>query len=562
MDDQAAPMEGEGGADAPEAAAPAASAFRHPEAAFYEPVSAEAPAGEALEFYHFAEMDQELAWPLNEFGRPDREQRPNFRAVRDAAKGFLKGTKDLKATRDVRPLLALMIAEGGDRGPAGLAEGADLAVAVCLGMWEAVHPGKEDEDDDEMMTRMEEMRKYLSPAIIGMAVEPVTIARSQRAGELSSRTFAIASNAVKPVGDEFAPPADALRMMVLDDEEVAGEVARAHAAYCHAAERLRALQAFVDENDDLDPLEAGPVADRLQEMAGWLAPFADASGAASAPVAEAGGEAASGEAPAAPGETAAPAPRAAAPIPGPKDQDEAFALLDSVLAFYAERGRSSPVPLGLLAIRDLTERDFNAWIQSTASNGLSRAGLNLSQVDASRLSEFKGAGGGAGGGGAPADLSALDEPFGELDSAVDKLGYTAAKLPDPNAPAEEGAEAPPPVDPYTIEVLLEAVDKIKASFGALREAKEALSAGRAVDAGDGGGEAAGGDAGHSRITDRGDVKMALDAIAGYFEREEPSSPAPNYLRRLRGMVDARFADIARELMEEDGGDAKLKLETR
>ena len=58
------------------------------------------------------------------------------------------------------------------------------------------------------------------------------------------------------------------------------------------------------------------------------------------------------------------------------------------------------------------------------------------------------------------------------------------------------------------------------------------------------------------------VKASLDQLAAFFEREEPSSPAPGYLRRLRGLVDARFPEIARDLIGEDGGDAKLRLEPR
>ena len=67
---------------------------------------------------------------------------------------------------------------------------------------------------------------------------------------------------------------------------------------------------------------------------------------------------------------------------------------------------------------------------------------------------------------------------------------------------------------------------------------------------------------HSRISDRNGVKQSLDAVAAYFEREEPSSPAPAYLKRLRSLVDARFTEIARELMPEEGGEAKLRLEAK
>ena len=58
------------------------------------------------------------------------------------------------------------------------------------------------------------------------------------------------------------------------------------------------------------------------------------------------------------------------------------------------------------------------------------------------------------------------------------------------------------------------------------------------------------------ITTRDDVIRALDRICEYYERFEPSSPVPLFLRRARRLASMNFLDIVRELTPESLSKAK------
>lgn len=536
-------------ADDSVAEAPAAMTFRYDEK-YYAPLSPDAPTGAALEFYHFSEMEQEAAWPQNDFGRPDPKQRPNFRAVRDTALGFLNGTKDLKATRDIRPLLALALAEAGDKGPVGLAKALDLFITLTMEHWEAIHPGKEDEDDDEFMTRMEDMRKYMNPSVFALAVESVGIARSPRVGDLTTRTFGIAATKLSPREGEFAPNADALTALLAEEDDARASVTEAHAAYHYAIDRLRAFEAFLAEHPDVDPIDLAAVAEALEKQVVFIEPYIGGA----APT-DSIGDAAAGDTASAVTPGSAPF---SAPIGGANTLDEAMELIDDILTYYARSGRSSPVPLGLIALRDLMAGDFNTWIAQTASSGLTEAAINISAVDASRLSSFTS--GEIPAAVAPAatvelDFSDFDAAFYEAETAFSALD-NAVYAHQQTLPPEEGEENNTVLEQEVLAIRA-ALDKLYEKKGELgNQSDESDNAGESVE------NTAEGDGRHSRITDRNGVKQSLDAVAAYFEREEPSSPAPAYLKRLRSLVDARFTEIARELMPEEGGEAKLRLEAK
>lgn len=526
---------------------PADNRFRYTEK-YYAPLAPDNPAGEEIEYYHFAEMEQALVWPKNDFDRPDPEQRPNFRAIRKMALDFLDGTKELKAVKDIRALLGLVVAEAGDAGPVAFAKSLDLFVANVHAFWPDLHPQKEDEDDDEMMMRMEEMRKYFSAQVIGLAVDSVAVAKSPRVGELTTRTFGIATANLSPREGEFAPDTDAINTLMEQEPEVQEQVIEAHDAYRHAIGQLQELRTFLDDHPDIDPVDLESVSATLETLDGYLAPFAGATDAT-----EAGVE----------GDADGMASAAAdVPVIGPKTLEEAVALMDEILAFYAARGRSSPVPLGLLAVRDLTNADFNAWIQQTAASGVAEAAINISTVDASRLAQFASgepvAAAAPAAAAPPVDYSELDSAVANMTTAIGYLDMAIAQLPGAGESAD--GEAPPlSAEVDGIKGVLESIKAARSNLGTPEAAKTAETA--EIDT-TGPENTAEGDARHSRITSRNDVKASLDLIAAFFEREEPSSPAPGYLKRLRSLVDARFSDIARELMGEEGYEPKLRLEPR
>jgi type VI secretion system protein ImpA len=50
------------------------------------------------------------------------------------------------------------------------------------------------------------------------------------------------------------------------------------------------------------------------------------------------------------------------------------------------------------------------------------------------------------------------------------------------------------------------------------------------------------------IKSREDVSRAIDAICGYYEEHEPSSPIPIFMARCKRLVMMGFVDIVRELL--------------
>lgn len=62
---------------------------------------------------------------------------------------------------------------------------------------------------------------------------------------------------------------------------------------------------------------------------------------------------------------------------------------------------------------------------------------------------------------------------------------------------------------------------------------------------------------HGSITSSQQAMAALDALCGYFQRHEPSSPIPLLLMRARGLVDKSFVDIIRDLSPDSIGHIEM-----
>lgn len=92
----------------------------------------------------------------------------------------------------------------------------------------------------------------------------------------------------------------------------------------------------------------------------------------------------------------------------------------------------------------------------------------------------------------------------------------------------------------------EAIEAIRAALaphaGLEVEVPEAVSADSAADEG-----ATPRSGAPGRVESRNDVVRAIDAIADYYQRREPSSPVPVALRRVRGWVAMDFMAILRDI---------------
>ncbi len=137
------------------------------------------------------------------------------------------------------------------------------------------------------------------------------------------------------------------------------------------------------------------------------------------------------------------------------------------------------------------------------------------------------------------DLDELQADAAFIDQALDDIGKTEAVF------AEQiGAANSPDVDALVSE--LKEIKKIYAENLAARGIGVEVPEGEGGAAGAGGGGAAiSGD-----IRTRQDAIRMIDKICGYYDRQEPSSPVPILLQRVKRLISMDYMEIVRELTPE------------
>jgi type VI secretion system protein ImpA len=145
---------------------------------------------------------------------------------------------------------------------------------------------------------------------------------------------------------------------------------------------------------------------------------------------------------------------------------------------------------------------------------------------------------------AAASTEALAEVDGHVVSAA-----SALRRIDELMRASGGIEAAPDFDQ-----LLVALDRIHALLGdQLTQRSASVSS-----AADGGSDAQmGGVIGVGSIRSREDAMRALDAVASFFRRNEPSSPVPMFIERAKRLVDKDFLDVLADVVPEAVPQARL-----
>ncbi len=97
--------------------------------------------------------------------------------------------------------------------------------------------------------------------------------------------------------------------------------------------------------------------------------------------------------------------------------------------------------------------------------------------------------------------------------------------------------------------LVQAIDRALAFLGHRVESEAAPAEGAASSSGAGAtGGAVGGGGGGGEVRNREDVIATLDRLLAYYERSEPASPVPLFLRRARRLVGKSFVDVIEDLL--------------
>jgi type VI secretion system protein ImpA len=322
-----------------------------------EPVSADAPCGDDLEYTGVTELER-LAQ-----GKPEQEiggtfipaQEPDWRQVRDTAVELTRRTRDLRV---LVPLLRALVRTDGFPGLQG---GVALMRGVLERYWDCLYPPI-DPDDNDPTFRVNTLTALCDTDTMLRFVREAPVVVSRSLGRFSLRDLAIATGS-QPPPKEGEPPTLAAIEAAFQESAVEALQGTA-AAVAWAAQDLREIEALVTERlgagvaPSLEPLrgvllEAGRTLRQYLERRGVGLP--------SEPEAASAGEVA----PAATGR-----PRAAAASGEVSGRDDVIRLLDAICGYYRQQEPSSPVPVLLQRARRLVPMDFLSIVRDLAPTGL------------------------------------------------------------------------------------------------------------------------------------------------------------------------------------------------
>lgn len=522
-------------------------------------------------------------WKRNPMSRKLlRGQRPDFEALER------RSLEAFATTRHAGPLAYLMLSGLGG-GSARLARVADLGRFWLGEGWDNLHPVVEDETDS--YARMSLIQRALPGIVAKTALETAPAVMHERMGPVTLSTILVATGRAKlPVGDPDIP-LQALRDAFSDQSDGIEILEQAALAYEHTriclediakafgSREVHEAATFREKMLEQVAISCGQATVALRAVAEGIVPRSE--------------DAQVGEGVLPDIATTAPAPSANVV----KSRQQAFALMDTIVRFYAQNARSSPVPLGLIALRDLMDSDLNGWIKMTAPEGLEEAGLRLDTLDEQAL----GAVAKAPRGGAGIDLSQIKTLVSSCAQAIEKAEAEAIAEILPAENSENKAEEDPKSSTMKrmerkniLDKVLEKITKkeAKVDFTPSEQSKlKELINGLIKDGappvhltesdvkeklskafGDITAKCKEIDDGLSQIKSpqvigekeqvspevmtidtRKDVRAALRELEKFFAEDEPSSPASTYMHQLNDLVDANFSKIVNTVMVDGKG---------
>lgn len=489
------------------------------DARFYEPVSDDAPAGKVLDDYHFFALETSTKWPTDpDFGFEDPARSPPYGSIIEAAELLLDGENG-EGVRDVRPLFGLLLGQVGLAGSDGLQRALDLLHFWLREHWEDIHPGSADLT--QHVERISAISGVFNVTHILRALDGLEIVPG-----ITLHDMRVAVGEEPPPRRQEARDLNALRRSVAGNDDHQATLAATSTALGMASDHAAACDDIFKGHGIASRPALSDLAKALSERSVLVARVQE-EGAETVEVEKA---AASGS----PTDDAVDAPSAVA-TSGPqrvgedalRSRDEALAVMDGIIRYYAENAPSSPLALGVLKLRTLSDLDFNAWIKETASSGPAKVALYLSTLEENSLSGYAGVNG--------TETAAADERSAwttDMRTAMEGFRETLNEQSDAvDMPAENR------------DALTAALDRMMAIVPDVQGEGEAVPT-------------------QFMIEDREGVKRAMERVGKFFEAEEPSSPVPAYLRRLRGLINAKFPDIVKDLVNEDGDVRIMLLETK
>ncbi|HZS84160.1 MAG TPA: type VI secretion system protein TssA [Stellaceae bacterium] len=334
-------------------------------AALLEPISADSPSGEAIEYdAQYIELETAAR------GKPEQElgdtivaaEEPDWREVERIALELCARSKDLRvAVYLTRAALKLA-------GLEGLKDGLELIHGYLARYWDSVHPQLDPEDDNDPSARINIIASLCDGEAMLRPLRACPLTQSRQFGRVSYRDFAIASGLMplpppkKGQEEERLPDSATIEAAFADSPvEV---LAAAQEAAAGAIEAVGAIEAALGSalgaasGPDLEPLRV-----LLRDIKGLLDQQLAKRGVGE-------GEAAEGE------DATAAQPGAAAPGGGGggggviRGRADVTLLLDKICRYYADHEPSSPVPLLLERAKRLATMNFIDILRDMTPDGV------------------------------------------------------------------------------------------------------------------------------------------------------------------------------------------------
>lgn len=328
------------------------------------PVSADAPAGEDLEYdpQFVAIEDAMRSEPEQQFG-------DTIVAATEADWHTVKGLAQelLLRSKDLRVVVYLVQALTHEDGLGGLQQGLSLLRAMLDQFWDSAHPQLDPDDDLDPTARVNIIASLCDPSLMLRSVETAPMLRVPGLGAITLRDLRIARGELTPRDDED----EALK---LDSIEAAARDMAPEALTAVSEQVATSLddiaaieQSLTEKVGVSQSVSLSALTHTLSEINQFLrAQLAEGDGAETSE--GAADEASSGESGAAPG--ASSAKRLSGEITSTAD---VTAALDKIITYYKRNEPSSPVPLLLERAKRLVSQDFMEILRDIAPDALSQA---------------------------------------------------------------------------------------------------------------------------------------------------------------------------------------------
>lgn len=279
----------------------------------------------------------------------------------------------LERTRDLRVLGPLAVAELNQQGLPAYAAVVRTIRVHLEGMWTAVHPQLDPEDDNDPLQRANALLLLQDPARVLRPLRDLPLAATPRTGPVSWRDIAILTGALEaePGRERWTDAAVRGAFAATD----AGGLSRLVAAVEALGQDLPGITAAFDgaaPGSGPDFTDAGKL---LKEIGRDLARYQPAAGEADADAALADGPGLDGEGTPEAGAASARPARAASlrSIAALTSRDDALRALELAAAFFRANEPSSPLPLLIDRATRLATLPFMDILRDLAPDGLQQA---------------------------------------------------------------------------------------------------------------------------------------------------------------------------------------------